>query len=133
MMLIRNRIHQRVFVGFAEMLPEPGGREPGSRSETTARLVSKIPSRIYGSLYESFFASAFDYQFHGTAALGRFIRGLIDLHDHLGVLGPNQRLLAQRHALQEMQRLLLHRARIYMVDRLARHRGNGELDALLHG
>src|SRR6266852_1737660 len=106
MMLIRNRIHQRVLVGFAEM-PELEGREPGSRSETTARLVSKIPSRISESLYESFFACACDHQLHRASGLGRLIRSLVDLHHHLGVLGRHQRLLAQRHALEEMQRLLL--------------------------
>src|SRR5689334_21649876 len=120
MMLIRNRIHQRVLVGWEEMPPEPEGREPGSRSETTARLVSKIPSRPSESLYESFFACACDHQIHRASGLGRFIRGAVDLHHHIGVLGGNQRLLAERDTLEEMQRLFLHRARVRMVHRLAR-------------
>src|SRR5580692_8400516 len=60
---------------------------------------------------------------NGAIFLGRLIGGLIDLHDHAGVLGSDKRLPSVRHAIQKVDGLCFHGARVHVIHFFAGHGG----------
>src|SRR3984957_14686779 len=68
-----------------------------------------------------------------TILFGRLVRSLIDLHDHSGVLGSDERLLAARDAIQKVNGFGLHGSGVDVVDFFAGHGRKRKLDAALHG